>query len=231
MFRTNVMETTIFCDFDGTITPTNVTDAVLESFADPLWREIQEEWLAGKLSAREVLEKQMPLISVESKELDAFIETIDVDPFFPQFATSCSERGYRLYILSDGFDYWIGKLLARALSGTRMAAGIPIFACHLGFRGSRVSISFPYFPRGCAHGCATCKPALFELLKAGAQKTVVIGDGVSDHLLARYADLVLAKNQLLQFCHQEGIACQPFQDFREVTFQIEAALSVRPDVR
>lgn len=43
------MKLAIFCDFDDAITRANVTDTVLEKFADPLWREIQEYWLAGGL--------------------------------------------------------------------------------------------------------------------------------------------------------------------------------------
>jgi len=65
------MKHAIFCDFDETITRTNVTDAVLERFAEPRWLEIQEDWLAGKLSAREVLEYQMPLVTVSPEDLDA----------------------------------------------------------------------------------------------------------------------------------------------------------------
>jgi len=106
----------IFCDFDETIATINVTDAVLEKYADPLWLEIQEDWLAGKLSAREVLEKQMPLLTVRQRDLDEFIDTIEIDPFFGEFARFCAGENSPLYILSDGFDYWIGKTLARALS-------------------------------------------------------------------------------------------------------------------
>ena len=211
------MKLAIFCDFDNTITRTNVTDDVLERFADPLWREIQEDWLAGKLSAREVLQKQMPLITAQQKELDAFIDSIDVDPFFAEFAMFCAEKDYSLYILSDGFDYWIEKILRRALAACDGAVKkITVFACSLRLKGNRVTISFPYFPKGCVHDCATCKPALFEQLKAGAEKTVIIGDGISDLLLAKNSDLVLAKNGLRQFCQKEGITCHAFNDFRDV---------------
>lgn len=211
------MKLAIFCDFDETVTLTNVTDSALERFADPSWLEIQEDWLAGKLSARAVLEKQMPLMNVQPKDLDAFIDSVEVDPFFSEFALLCSQRNDSLYMVSDGFDYWIERILGRALSACNGAVKkIPVFACGLRPREAGVAISFPYFPQGCEHGCATCKPALFEELKTGAEKTVVIGDGVSDLLLARRADLVLAKAGLEKFCQKEGIAYQGFKDFRDV---------------
>lgn len=211
------MKLAIFCDFDETITATNVTDAVLEKFADPLWRAIQADWVAGKMSAREVLQKQMPLITARSRELDAFIDTVEVDPFFRNFLRLCAKNNDSVSILSDGFDYWIERILRR--EGSRLDGAIDqikIFSCSLRLDGGRVAISFPFFPQGCIHGCATCKPALFDRLRAGAEKTIVIGDGVSDILLADKADLVLAKSALGKFCRQKGIHCRRFKDFRDV---------------
>lgn len=210
------MRLAIFCDFDDTITRVNVTDTVLERFADSRWLSIQEDWLAGKLSAKEVLEQQMPLLSTSRRELDGLVESIEVDPHFADFALYCAGEGHSLFILSDGFDYWIEKILRRALAAHYDAVKIPVYACHLRWEGNRIAISFPYFDQGCAHGCATCKPALFDRLSAGKEKAVVVGDGVSDLLLARRADAVLAKNGLRQFCQREGIDCYAFNDFRDV---------------
>lgn len=210
------MSFAIFCDFDDTITRVNVTDTILERFADRQWLSIQEDWLAGKLGAREVLEKQMPLVSTRRDELDALIDSFEVDPYFADFALYCANEGHSLFILSDGFDYWIERILRRTLSTHNGALNVPVYACRLTWNGDRLVISFPYFPEGCLHGCATCKPALFDQLRAGAERAVVIGDGVSDLLLARRADTVLAKNGLKEFCHREGIACHSFDDFRGV---------------
>lgn len=212
-----IMKLAIFADFDDTITRSNVTDTVLDRFADPLWREIQEDWLAGKLSAREVLERQMPLITAQPRDLDALIDSIEVDPFFGEFAKFCTAENHSLYVLSDGFDCWIERILQRALSAyDGSVKKISVFACGLNLEGDKVAISFPYFPQGCVHGCATCKPALFERLKMGGDKSVVIGDGVSDLLLAKSADLVFAKNGLRKYCEREGITSHPFTDFRDV---------------
>mgnify|MGYP001596749473 CR=1 FL=1 len=141
------MRLAIFCDFDDTITRTNVTDTVLERFADPLWREIQEDWLAGKLSAREVLLKQMPLITVRRADLDALIDSIEVDPFFGDFAKLCTEENYSLYILSDGFDYWIKKILRRALSASAARPSATSWSgtgsCHRNPASSRLLTSAP----------------------------------------------------------------------------------------
>jgi 2-hydroxy-3-keto-5-methylthiopentenyl-1-phosphate phosphatase len=93
---------------------------------------------------------------------------------------------------------------------------IPVFACGLRVKDNKLDISFPYFPQGCMHDCATCKPTLFNELKPSAEKTIVIGDGVSDLLLAKGADLVLAKDGLREFCKKDGILNQEYNDFSDV---------------
>lgn len=206
----------IFTDFDETITRVNVTDTVLEKFADPSWHAIQDAWLAGKLSAREVLQRQMPLITVEPEELNTFIDSIEVDPFFAEFAHFCRQEGHDLYVLSDGFDYWIRRILNRVVSETGGSWPFPVFACGLTLQSPRVEISFPYFPDGCSHGCATCKPALFFQLSRKAENAVVIGDGSSDFLLSRGADLVLAKGSLRRFCRSEHIPYESFDHFGDI---------------
>ena len=35
-------------DFDGTVAPTDTVDALLEQFADPEWRNIEEQWVSGQ---------------------------------------------------------------------------------------------------------------------------------------------------------------------------------------
>ena len=52
----------VICDFDGTVTPFDVTDAILERFARPAWKTIEDEWVRGAISARQCMERQIPLI-------------------------------------------------------------------------------------------------------------------------------------------------------------------------
>ncbi len=51
----------VFCDFDGTITLIDATDAVLEEFALPAWREWEARWVAGEISSRTCLTRQVEL--------------------------------------------------------------------------------------------------------------------------------------------------------------------------
>jgi len=42
-------------DFDGTVAPTDTVDALLERFADPEWRRLEERWVRGEISSRQCM--------------------------------------------------------------------------------------------------------------------------------------------------------------------------------
>lgn len=52
----------VFVDFDGTISLEDTTDVILERFADPEWRTVEAEWLAGRIGSRECLARQIDLV-------------------------------------------------------------------------------------------------------------------------------------------------------------------------
>ena len=45
----------VVCDFDGTIALEDVTDGLLERFAEPRWRKIEAQWLAGEFGSQECM--------------------------------------------------------------------------------------------------------------------------------------------------------------------------------
>ncbi len=50
---TNVKRPRLFCDFDGTITRQDVIDVLLETYAQPRWRDVEQEWIDGRISSRD----------------------------------------------------------------------------------------------------------------------------------------------------------------------------------
>src|SRR6516225_4218191 len=69
----------VLVDFDGTIAPDDPTDRLLERFADPLWRVIEEQWQSGLISSRQCMQRQVDLLRVSPEALDAAIGTIRID--------------------------------------------------------------------------------------------------------------------------------------------------------
>jgi 2-hydroxy-3-keto-5-methylthiopentenyl-1-phosphate phosphatase len=57
------MKCHVFVDFDGTISPLDTTDLLLDRFADPLWRKIEAEWVTGRIGSLECMARQINPIS------------------------------------------------------------------------------------------------------------------------------------------------------------------------
>ena len=91
-----------YCDFDGTITTIDVTDAVLERFAAPKWRDIEQAWEAGRIDARQCMSAQITLIQAAMNQIDEFLDTVKIDPEFPEFVRWCLRNSIPVTVVSDG---------------------------------------------------------------------------------------------------------------------------------
>jgi 2,3-diketo-5-methylthio-1-phosphopentane phosphatase len=217
----------IFCDFDGTITQLDVTDQILNQYAHPAWREVEQEWACGSIGSQECLERQMALVDASAEELNALIDAVPVDPGFPRFLRWLEDSGLSFYVVSDGFDYVVRRVLKRAGVNGQLRNGGALFANALSVEGRRSVTSFPNRSSECKHGCATCKPVIMRRLSREHGPVVYVGDGLSDRHAMAEADLVLAKHQLLAYCREQGIACTPFETFDDVIEAIEQLLNSR----
>jgi 2-hydroxy-3-keto-5-methylthiopentenyl-1-phosphate phosphatase len=222
----------IFLDFDGTITRRDVTDVILESHADESWLEVERRWRAGEIGSRECLRAQMSLVRAAREQLDALVDTIEVDEGFASLLETCARRHLHVNIVSDGFDYFIRRILERPRLGlSRLLRGVRVCASHLEFgpRGE-MRLDFPYFRKPCGHGCATCKPEVLELLNPERAPSVFVGDGLSDRYAASRADLVFAKAALADYCREREIEHINYEKLREVAARLDSMLDLRDSV-
>ncbi|HXH39893.1 MAG TPA: MtnX-like HAD-IB family phosphatase [Thermoanaerobaculia bacterium] len=203
-------------DFDGTVAPTDTVDALLERFANPEWRRVEAEWVAGRISSRQCMAAQIALVNGERPELEAFLESVAIDPSFPAFVKYVFPFA-DLAIVSDGLDYPIWHAMQKL-----DIPHIPIYANKLGFRPGGLDISFPYTDDTCSVMSGVCKCAVARSVDAGrGLTTVLIGDGRSDLCIARSAGYVFAKGSLRRFCEAEGIIHTPFESFHDVLSVIQ----------
>lgn len=225
----------VFCDFDGTITQVDVTDQILTQLADPSWQEVEQEWVRGLMGSRECLERQMALVETSAHELNSLVDSVPVDSHFTDFYQFTRESALPFYIVSDGFDYIVRRVLKRAEIGVTLRNGSHFFASSLRLQGRRLLVSFPNSSRSCGHGCATCKPAIIRRLRLQLERrlgrranpVIFIGDGLSDRFAVEESDLIFAKRQLLAYCRHKGIACRPFETFADVELELEEIVESR----
>jgi 2-hydroxy-3-keto-5-methylthiopentenyl-1-phosphate phosphatase len=206
----------VFSDFDGTITQIDVTDRILSELAHPSWEEVEQEWARGMIGSRECLARQMALVDAPAGVLDTLIDSIPLDPHFAAFRQFLRKRRVPFYVVSDGFDYVIRRVLERSGVNGTLRNGSHLFSSSLRIEGNRLVTSFPHSPEPCEHGCATCKAAIIRRLSHEHRPIIFIGDGLSDRFAIELSDVVFAKRQLLAYCREREIACTPFETFADI---------------
>jgi HAD superfamily phosphoserine phosphatase-like hydrolase len=199
------------CDFDGTVSPTDVGSAFFAHFAAPRraeWEAVIAEWLAGGLGARECLERECALVRATRAEALAFTRRFRLAPDFAPFAHEARARGEAVMVVSEGLDFYVADHLARAGLGD-----LPWAANHARFEpDGGLRAEFPHADPACT-ACGNCKAQHARRYRARGYRVLMVGDGLSDRCGARAADEVWARGELLDHCRREGWPARPFTGF------------------
>ena len=207
-----VRPTEVYCDFDGTITTLDATDAVLEAFALPAWREWEARWVRGEITSQQCLARQIELIQADRDTLIEFAADLPIDEGILALDRRCTEHGIPLTIVSDGLDLLIEAVLRR-----HGLLHLPVFSNHLRWDDNgRPTLSFPFAEKECDSGSGTCKCSLTLPADPLTSRPVYIGDGRSDQCVSGKMQTVFAKGTLLDWCERTGIPCIPFETLAEV---------------
>ncbi len=200
---------TIVSDFDGTIVPFDVTDRLLDQFADPAWQFVEEAWKHGRISARRCMTLQVAMIRATQVELDAFLDAVDIDPHFPAFVSDCRHAGVPLAVVSDGLDYVIHRVLGR-----HRMDGLTVFANHLVPGGDGTyAMAAPHAIDACMARSGVCKCERAARLAGRNGRTLLIGNGRSDFCPGESADLLFARGALLGKAREQGWPAVDVPDF------------------
>ncbi len=207
----------VFVDFDGTITQQDVGDAIFTKFAEEeKVNKIIDDLLNDRISSRDCWIKLCDAVPYINKEvLDEFIEGMPLEPSFYNIKEYCNNENIELYILSDGFDYYIDKIFEK-----NKINGLTVYANHLKVVDGKLIPGFPYYDEAC-FSSANCKRNHIINHSSEEDFTVFIGDGNSDKDSIEYCDFIFAKDDLLKFCEKERITYFPFKNFDDVIKKLD----------
>ena len=184
----NIAESQFFFDFDNTITAFDVLDGIIERFSvNRDWVAYEEAWKKGKIGSRQCLEGQLRSIRLSRPQLHAYLETVEIDPWFGRLLHLLQRLGVRPVIVSDSFAQIIRYILEHNGVG-----GVPIYANSLRMQADRLIPSFPHAGSECSR-CGHCKTSTLADAAFAGKSAIYIGDGLSDLCPARRADMVFAK--------------------------------------
>jgi len=212
----------IFLDFDGTITQNDVGEEIFKNIIDEkIVNRIVDDLLSDRISARECWEQLCESATdINRNHFDDFIISQEVDPTLHNFLDFCNAKDLKVFILSDGFDYYIKKILHR-----ENLLHLKYFSNKLIFNedGNLVP-SFPFYNSDC-RGSANCKWNHIIGNSSEEDYTVFVGDGISDIDAIQYVDFIFAKSDLLKYCEVNRITYFPFKNFTDVIVKLSELLS------
>jgi len=201
----------IYTDFDATISINDVSDTLFSKYAIDDWKQPIEDWKQGLISSKEVFMKECDITRVTEQQVQEFCDSQPIDPYFKNFIDYCILKNYPITILSDGFDYYIKRILANnGLSFISVRANQVHFEDE-----NRIRPEFPYYGKGCPN-CANCKGYHISAEKQDEELIIYIGDGYSDRCGVEQSDIIFAKKDLKKHCIRECIPFYEFQNFMDV---------------
>lgn len=199
--------TSVFLDFDGTISTVDVGMHLLGRAAAEEWWELHEQFERGEIGSRECIFDQWALVEGDEATLRAIAAEVEVDPGFVPLVEALRGAGAELTVVSDGFGFYVDDVCA--------PHGIEVLTNAVDFTSRE--LLFPHEDRCCpCSSCGVCKQAPIKDAQYRGQTAVLIGDGASDRKAALLADVVFAKGSLASWCAAFGVECIPFDTLADV---------------
>jgi 2,3-diketo-5-methylthio-1-phosphopentane phosphatase len=203
----DLARTTVFLDFDGTISTVDVGQHLLARLGAPEWCELHDRFERGEIGSRECLLDQWELIAADEATLRAVAAEVALDPGLGPLVDGLRDAGADVVVVSDGFGFYVAQACA--------PFGVPVLTNEIDFATGR--LEFPHEDRCCpCTSCGVCKQAPIKDAQYQGRTAVLVGDGASDRKAALLADVVFAKDSLAWWCSAFGVAFTPFATLADV---------------
>jgi 2-hydroxy-3-keto-5-methylthiopentenyl-1-phosphate phosphatase len=206
------MDVAVVVDFDGTVTEGAVSLMLLERFAPPAWRDLDREFEAGQVNARECIARQFEMLEASDEDIREFArDHAKLRPGFLEFVSHLRGLGFPLAITSEGLDLYIDPVIERDRIDY-----VSVFSNEAKrTEGGRISVRYPHADMDC-DDCGNCKSGLVEALKADGNYVVFVGNGRTDLCPAKKANLVFARDELARDLQSAGRPFILFEDFFDI---------------
>ncbi|EPE63057.1 2-hydroxy-3-keto-5-methylthiopentenyl-1-phosphate phosphatase [Exiguobacterium sp. S17] len=208
----------ILCDFDGTITAEDNIIALMRAFAPPEWHALKDDVLAQDISIRSGVGQMFQLLpsADASAYRDYLLDRITLRPGFSTFLAEVRQQAWKFDVVSGGMDFFVHPILQDHVAPDHIYCNVADFS------GETVRVDWPHAcDAHCTNDCGCCKPTIARTIVDPGDRLIVIGDSVTDFEIAKRADFVYARGQLITLCEAEGIAYAPFETFDDITHRMK----------
>jgi 2-hydroxy-3-keto-5-methylthiopentenyl-1-phosphate phosphatase len=209
----------LLIDYDGTIASVDVADQIILAFARDDFVADNADYEAGTIGSRALMQRQVGRLPIDPTPVLALAAAQPHDSTFAPFVARVLELGVAVEVVSDGFGFYVEPALRRL-----GVPPIPVATSRTVFAPPAPRMEYPSGHPDC-FVCGTCKRQRVLAHQAAGRTVAFVGDGASDRYAAVYADLIVAKDNLVRFCEAEGLAYIPWRDFAGVAEWLETAVA------
>lgn len=208
-------DSVILIDFDGTITTEDTNDKLAVEFSNPEVEQFQRENNEREMTYVEYMDNLFSKLKMTEEEyLDFILNEIELTQGFIEFHEKIKKANIHCAIISGGFSNGILPLLNKY-----GIDDIEVRANKLNFDGKDLSLEFYHNrnPKCCTIGlCGNCKTKHINEFRERYKNIIFIGDGITDEPVASKADIVFAKDTLLDYCNENNLNCLVWDDFFDI---------------
>jgi len=210
-----MMKTLVQCDFDGTITEEDTSFFLLDAFAQGDWRRLLREYKEHRISVGEFNTRAFAMVKADRPALlEAIKDKVRMRAGFQKLVACCARRGFRLVIVSNGLDFYIEAIL-KDIS----LENIEMHAAKTRFHPEGMQVRY-IDPNGSQLDDGLKEAYIKSFLNQG-YRVIYAGNGDSDIVPAKYAHQIFATGELLAYCKENKLKCQPFNDLTDVVSALE----------
>jgi 2,3-diketo-5-methylthio-1-phosphopentane phosphatase len=200
----------VITDFDNTLSTVDLIDELIVKIFGENGNEIISNWenmnIGAVLTHRKMAESQ----KLTDELIRETAKNVFLEKGIHELRDYCKENDIELVVVSDGFDVYINDLLTR-----NGLSELPVYCNEITSKSGYLEIKHPFRSSECDF-CGHCKDKTMEMLVDEGDYVVYVGDGNSDFCAAMKADVVFAKNDLMEFCKKRNLPYFEFHDFFDV---------------
>jgi 2-hydroxy-3-keto-5-methylthiopentenyl-1-phosphate phosphatase len=211
----------VFCDFDGTITVRETFVGMVKQFNPQIAEEIFPQIYAQKITLKDGVKQLLESIpSYLYPEILTYIDQQEIRPGFEELLDFLSSQSIPLVIISGGLKDMVERVLCRkGKNNLSLHTKVKdIHALEIDYSGEYLQVFSPYQSDTELVAKARIMQQYFAL------KTIAIGDGITDQNMALHADLVFARDQLINYVQKENKSYLPWSDFFDILTYLKAPI-------
>jgi 2-hydroxy-3-keto-5-methylthiopentenyl-1-phosphate phosphatase len=198
----------VVTDFDGTVVNIDISDTMLIKFGYATKEEVENSCTQETL-VEKWIQKVFSNFNVSQQKIADFLSNeVVMRKGFDGVAKTCQSRELPIEIVSGGLDLYIEPLLKKW--GLNW---IPKYCAKTTQLNKGLKTDYWFLKNTTLE---KFKASRVAKMKSQGYKVIFCGDGASDFLAARRADLVFSRYKLYDMCIKNNIGTYELIDFREI---------------